>query len=332
MATLSVSASPTAGYGLRHDLIAAVAIAGLGVIGYFVFPDDLAFLTRVIGLAFLVISLDLVTGYCGVATLGHAALFGIAAYAAGNVCIVGVTDPILMLVVGALAGAGAGLISGALVARFRGLPQLVLSIAFGQLVGALANKLSSVTGGSDGLSGITPGSVLGLFHFDMFGRTGYVFSVVVLMLTMVALSRFARSPFSLLCRAIKDDSLRARMIGAAVYPRLVVMYCVAGAVAGIGGGLTAINTGVVGLDSVGFERSAEALIMLILGGAGSLWGALIGTVLFELFAHYVSAASPFHWMILVGVLLIVVVLFFPRGLVNEVARRVEDLRQARAAR
>jgi len=331
MATLSVGLG-SSGSGLRSDLVAAAAVVVFGVIGYVVFPDDLAFLTRVIGLAFLVISLDLVTGFCGVATLGHAALFGIAAYAAGNACLAGVTDPILMLLIGACAGAGAGLISGALVARFRGLPQLVLSIAFGQLVGALANKLSSVTGGSDGLAGITPGAVFGVFSFDMFGRTGYVFSVAVLMLTMVVLSRFARSPFSLLCRAIKDDSLRARMIGAAVYPRLVVMYCVAGAVAGIGGALTAVNTGVVGLDGVGFERSAEALIMLILGGAGTLWGALIGTVLFELFAHFVSAASPFHWMILVGVLLIVVVLFFPRGLVNEVTRRVAEIRQARAAR
>ncbi|MFL9500515.1 branched-chain amino acid ABC transporter permease [Rhodopseudomonas palustris] len=332
MATLSVTAAPSAWAGLRNDLIAAAVIAVLGAIGYFVYPDDLAFLIRVIGLAFLVISLDLVTGYCGVATLGHAALFGVGAYAAGNFCLAGVTDPILMLLIGALAGTATGLVSGLLVTRFRGLPQLVLSIAFGQLVAALANKLSSITGGSDGLAGISPSPVFGIFNFDMFGRTGYVFSVIVLLVTMVTLLRFARSPFALMCRAIKDDTLRTRMIGVSVYPRLVVMYCVAGAVAGLGGALTAINTGVVGLDSVGFERSAEALIMLILGGAGNLWGALIGAILFELFHHYVSTASPFHWMILVGVLLIVVVLFFPKGLVNEVTRRIGDFRQARAAR
>ncbi|MGP9811274.1 branched-chain amino acid ABC transporter permease [Rhodopseudomonas sp. NSM] len=332
MTTASVTAAPVATAGLRNDLMAAAIIAGLGAIGYFVFPDDLAFLTRVIGLAFLVISLDLVTGYCGVATLGHAALFGVAAYAAGNAALAGITDPIAMLLVGAVAGTCTGLVSGLLVTRFRGLPQLVLSIAFGQLVAALANKLSSITGGSDGLAGISPGPIFGVFSFDIYGRTGYVFSLVVLLVAMVALLRFARSPFSLMCRAIKDDTLRARMIGVRVYPRLVIMYCVAGAVAGVGGAVAAINTGVVGLDSVGFERSAEALIMLILGGAGNLWGALIGTILFELFHHYVSAASPFHWMILVGLLLIVVVLFFPRGLVNEVVRRVEDFRQARAAR
>ncbi|MGX7745518.1 branched-chain amino acid ABC transporter permease [Rhodopseudomonas parapalustris] len=332
MATLSVTAATTAWTGLRNDLIAAVVIAVLGAIGWFVYPDDLAFLTRVIGLAFLVISLDLVTGYCGVATLGHAALFGVGAYAAGNFCLAGVTDPILMLLIGALAGVATGLVSGLLVTRFRGLPQLVLSIAFGQLVAALANKLSSITGGSDGLAGISASPVFGIFNFDMFGRTGYVFSVIVLLITMVVLLRFVRSPFALMCRAIKDDTMRTRMIGVSVYPRLVVMYCVAGAVAGLGGALTAINTGVIGLDSVSFERSAEALIMLILGGAGNLWGALIGTILFELFHHYVSAASPFHWMILVGVLLIVVVLFFPKGLVNEVTRRIGDFRQARAAR
>ena len=332
-ASVSIDAvPPRAASGLRNDALAAVAIAALAAIGYFVYPDDLAFLIRVIGLAFLVISLDLVTGYCGVATLGHAALFGVAAYAAGNACLAGITDPILMILVGIVAGACTGLVSGLLVTRFRGLPQLVLSIAFGQLIAALANKLSSITGGSDGLAGISPTPIFGVFNFDMFGRNGYIFSVAVLLVTMVVLLRFARSPFALMCRAIKDDTLRARMIGVAVFPRLVVMYCIAGAVAGIGGALTAINTGVIGLDSVGFERSAEALIMLILGGAGKLWGALIGAILFELFAHYVSAASPFHWMIMVGVLLIVVVLFFPKGLVNEVGRRVGDLRRGRAAK
>jgi branched-chain amino acid transport system permease protein len=283
------------------------------------FPDDLAFLTRLIGLAFLVLSLDLVTGYCGVATLGQAALFGVSAYATGNACIAGLTDPIALVLVGIVAGALAGLLSGALITRFRGLPQLVISIAIGQLVGALSNKLSSVTGGSDGLSGIVPGPVLGRFAFDMYGRTGYAFSAVVLGVVFALLIRFVRSPFGLLCRGIKDDDLRAQMIGAAVYPRLVIMYGVSGAVAGVGGALTAITTGVVGLDGVGFERSAEALVMLVLGGAGNLWGALTGAVLFQIFEHIVSATSPFHWMTMVGLLLILIVVFAPKGLSHGVA-------------
>jgi branched-chain amino acid transport system permease protein len=296
--------------------LGALAIIALGAVGYFLFPDDLALLTRLIGISFLVLSLDLVTGYCGVATLGHAAQFGVAAYAVGIACVRGVTDPVALLAIGIVAGTLMGLISGALIARFRGLPQLVLSIAIGQLVAALANKLQWLTGGSDGMSGILPGKVFGIYNFDMYSRTAFLFSLATLVVVFMALSRFVRSPFGLLCRGIKDDDLRARMIGVAVYPRLVIMYGVAGAVAGVGGALTAISTGVVGLDSVGFERSAEALVMLVLGGAGHLWGALVGALIFQIFEHIVSAANPFHWMTLVGLLLILIVVFAPRGLIE----------------
>jgi branched-chain amino acid transport system permease protein len=311
---VGVMASPR--IAVPVELRAVAIMLTLATLGYVLFPDDLAFLTRLISIALLVLSLDLVTGYCGVATLGHSAIFGVSAYVVGNICLAGPSDPLLLLVAGALAGALMGLASGVLITRFKGLPQLVLSIAVGQLIAALANKVSSLTGGSDGLSGISPGRVFGIYAFDMYGRTGYVFSVAVLMIVFVVLLRVVRSPFGLLCRAIKDDSLRARMIGARVYPRLVLMYGVSGIVAGIGGALAAINTGVVGLDSIGFERSAEALVMLVLGGAGSLWGALIGSVAFQVFEHYVSAANPFHWMTMVGALLIAVVLFTPKGLVS----------------
>lgn len=301
-----------------QEAVGALGIIVLGAIGYFLYPDDLAFLTRLIGIAFLVLSLDLVTGYCGVATLGHAAQFGVGAYAAGIACVRGITDPIALLAIGVFAGTVMGLISGALITRFRGLPQLVLSIAVGQLVAALANKLSWLTGGSDGLSGITPGKVFGIFNFDMYSRTAFLFSLGVLVIVFVLLQRFVRSPFGLMCRGIKDDDLRAKMIGVSIYPRLVVMYGVAGAVAGIGGALTAISTGVVGLDSVSFERSAEVLVMLVLGGTGHLWGALAGAIIFMIFEHIVAAANPFHWMTLVGLLLILIVVFAPRGLIEPV--------------
>ena len=321
---------PRRGSSFQAEAAGLLAVAVLGAIGYFAFPDDLAFLTRLISIAFLVLSLDLVTGYCGVATLGQAALFGVGAYAAGNACIAGVTNPLILLVIGAVAGMLMGLISGALITRFHGLPQLVLSIAIGQLVSSLANKLSSWTGGSDGLSGITPAPIFGIFKFDMFSRTSYVFSLVMLAVVMTLLLRFVRSPFGLLCRAIKDDDLRVLMIGASPYPRLVIMYGVSGIVAGLGGALMAINTGVVGLDSVSFERSAEVLVMLVLGGAGNLWGALAGAVIFQVFEHIVSAANPFHWMTLVGLLLIVIVIFAPRGIGYGVVSLWTSLTQRRS--
>lgn len=323
---------PRTGFSFQTEALGLLVVAGVGAIGYFAFPDDLAFLTRLISITFLVLSLDLVTGYCGVATLGQAALFGVSAYAAGNACIAGITDPLLLLLIGAFTGMLMGLVSGALITRFQGLPQLVLSIAIGQLVSSLANKLASLTGGSDGLSGITPAPVFGVFSFDMYSRTSYVLSLATLAIVLMLLLRFVRSPFGLLCRGIKDDSLRALMIGASPYPRLILMYGVSGVVAGIGGALMAINTGVVGLDSVSFERSAEVLVMLVLGGAGNLWGALAGAVIFQIFEHIVSAANPFHWMTLVGVLLIVIVIFAPRGIGQGAASLWMSFLQRRAGR
>lgn len=315
-ALLAIPAETQSRMPFARELTSGAVIGALGFVAYLLFPNDLAFLTRVLVLALLVLSLDLVTGYGGVATLGQAALFGVSAYTAGVACVHGITDPIILLLLGIVSGTLAGLMSGAIITRFAGLPQLVLSIAIGQLVYALANKMSGVTGGSDGLSGIAPAAIFGVFKFDLWGKTGYFFSLCVLIVVFVILLRIVRSPFGLLVRALKDDPVRAGALGAPAYLPLILMYGISGAVAGAGGALTAITTGVVGLDSLNFERSADALVMLVLGGTGSLWGALAGVVVVQVFEHVVVAANPFHWMILVGLLLIFVVVFLPRGLVH----------------
>lgn len=310
---------------MRHpvvnDFAGAVAIAAAGALGYVLFPDNLALLVRLVTAALLVLSLDLVTGYCGVATLGHAALFGIGAYAAGIASLHGADEPTAMLIIGALAGGVAGVLSGAIITRVSNLAQLVLSIAIVQLIQAFANKADWLTGGSDGLSGIEPAPVVGLFPFDLYEKTAYLLSLSVLLVTFLVLRRIVRSPFGLLCQAIKQDPLRVAALGGAAYPALVKMYFISGFVAGLGGALAAMTTGVVGLDSVSFDRSASALVMLALGGTGTLFGGLLGSTVFEIFEHLVSAANPFHWLILVGLLLIVVVLFLPQGLQSAFVRR-----------
>lgn len=299
----------------QRDLAAVLVIAVAGVAGYVLFPDNLALLTRIIAIMLLVLSLDLVTGYCGVATLGHAALFGAGAYAAGIAAVTfGITEPLSMIGIGAVAGAVAGLVSGVVILRGHGLAQLVLSIAVIHLFHEAANKASAYTGGSDGLSGIAPDPLLGLFAFDLWGRTAYVFGIVLLIAVFVLLRILVRSPFGMLCRGIRQDPVRVSAMGASVKASLIRMYVISGAVAGIGGALNAVSTQVVGLDSLSFTNSAEALVMLVLGGAGSLFGALAGTVVFMWFEHVVSAANPFHWLTIVGALLIAVVLFAPKGL------------------
>jgi branched-chain amino acid transport system permease protein len=313
------------------SLIGIVAIIVLGMIGYFLFPNNLALLTRIIAIALLVLSLDLVTGYCGVATLGHAALFGAGAYGAGIASAhYGISDPLLMTLIGAVAGALAGLLSGLVILRAHGLPQLVLSIAVIHLFHEAANKASAWTGGSDGLSGISPDALLGLFPFDLWGRTAYFYGLALLLVVFVLLSVLVRSPFGMLARGVREDPLRIAAMGASVQSVLLRTYIISGIVAGVGGALTAISTQVVGLDSLSFTLSAEALVMLVLGGTGSLYGALIGTVVFMWFEDVVSAANPFHWLTMVGALLILVVLFAPKGLYGTVAAFAARSRRTRS--
>ncbi|MBB4191659.1 MULTISPECIES: branched-chain amino acid ABC transporter permease [Rhizobium] len=322
---------------LRHrravnaDLLGVAAITAIAAVGYFAFPDNLALLTRMITIALLVLSLDLVTGYCGVATLGHAALFGSGAYAAGILSAhYGINDPLLMMLAGISGGAVAGLLSGAIILRAHGLPQLVLSIALIHLFHEFANKASAWTGGSDGLSGIAPDPIFGIFEFDLYGHTAFFFGMTLLVIVFVLLRLLVRSPFGMLCRGIRQDPLRIRAMGGSPKAALIKMYVISGAVAGVGGALNAISTQVVGLDSLSFTQSAEALVMLVLGGTGSLFGALSGTVIFMFFEDYVSAANPFHWLTMVGALLIAVVLFAPKGLYGTAAALIGRRKETRA--
>ncbi|WP_210347952.1 branched-chain amino acid ABC transporter permease [Agrobacterium rosae] len=315
---------------LVRDFIGISVIVVAAVIGYMLFPDNLALLTRILAIALLVLALDLVTGYCGVATLGHAALFGSGAYAAGILSAhFGINDPLLMTLAGLVGGAISGLLCGAIMLRAHGLPQLVLSIALIHLFHELANKMSSWTGGSDGLAGIAPDPVFGMFEFDLYGQTAYVFGVVLLLIVFAFLRILVRSPFGMLSRGVRQDTLRIRAMGASPSSVLIRMYVISGAVAGLGGALNAISTQVVALDTLSFTQSAEALVMLVLGGTGSLFGALAGTLIFMLFEDYVSAANPFHWLTMVGALLIAVVLFAPKGLYGTAADYVSRRREAK---
>lgn len=316
------------GGSLKRDVIGVIVIVVFAALGYVLFPDNLALLTRILAVALLVLSLDLVTGYCGVATLGHAALFGSGAYAAGILSAhYGINDPLLMTVGGIVAGAVAGFLCAAIMLRAHGLPQLVLSIALIYLFHEFANKASSWTGGSDGLAGIMPDPVFGLYEFDLFGHTAYFFGVGLLLIVFVLLRILVRSPFGMLCRGIKEDPLRIRAMGASPNVALTKMYVISGAVAGTGGALSAISTQVVALDALSFTQSAEALVMLVLGGTGSLSGALAGTLIFMLFEDYVSAANPFHWLTMVGALLIAVVLFAPKGIYGTAAAWISRRRE-----
>lgn len=302
------------------DAVPVLVMAAGGLAAFWLFPNDLGLLTRILAAALFVMSLDMVLGYCGIATLGHAAMFGTGAYAAGIVAVNWISDPLALLAVGGVAGGLIALATGALILHARGLTLLMLTIAVAQIVQEVANKARDWTGGSDGLSGIDPAPVLGLFRFDLYGRTSYLFALAVLIVGFLVARRIVRSPFGLACRGVREEPLRIAALGGSPRRYLVSMYAVAGVFAGIAGALTAITSGIVGLDSVGFSWSAEAMIMLVLGGTGRLYGAVIGTVAFMAIHHILASTDPFHWMLFIGLFLMGIVLFLPGGIASLSAR------------
>ncbi|MBP2296469.1 branched-chain amino acid ABC transporter permease [Azospirillum rugosum] len=309
----------TAGRRLRRAALDGAAVpvmAVLGLAAFWLFPNDLGLMTRIAATALYVLSLDLVLGFGGIATLGQAAMFGTGAYAAGIAAVNLVDEPITLLAIGGVAGGLIALVTGALILHARGLTLLMLTIAVVQIVQEVANKARDWTGGSDGLSGIDPAPVLGLFRFDLYGRTSYLFALAVLIVGYLVARRIVRSPFGLACRGVKEDPLRVAALGGSPKRYLVALYAVAGVFAGVAGALTAVTSGIVGLDSASFSWSAEALVMLVLGGTGRLYGAVIGTVAFMTIHHILASSDPFHWMLFIGLFLMAIVLFAPGGITS----------------
>jgi branched-chain amino acid transport system permease protein len=297
---------------LPVELIVPLVALALALI----LPGQLGFLTQIATMAVVVLGLDLVLGYAGVVTLGHAAFFGVGAYAAGLLAIHVVRDPLIGLVAGGLAGGSVAFLSGLIVLRGRGLSLIMMTVAVAQIMLEVANKARFLTGGDDGLSGIEPGKILGLFEFDFTGRTAFVYSVAVLTIVLFILRRVVQSPFGLTCIGIREDRLRMAAMGCNVVNHLRVVYALGGSIAGVGGALSAQTVQVVGLHSLSFSVSAEALVILILGGTGRLWGALVGTLAFMTIHHVAAELDPFRWMFAIGAILIALVLVAPGGIVN----------------
>lgn len=290
---------------------APVLTLALGLAACASMPDQLGLLTRIFIVGLFVLSLDLVVGIAGLATLGHAAMFGTGAYAAGVFALHVAPDPLLGLGIGLVAGALLAGLSGAFLLRYQGFTFLMLTVAVSQLVLSVAHKARGWTGGDDGLSGYTMGPLLGRFEFDLEGRVAAYYALAILVLGFYVARRLVDSPFGLAVRGIHESRARMAALGTPVYRRLLGIYTVAGALAGVAGALSAQTTAVVGLDSLSFALSAEVLVMLILGGAGRLSGALVGAAVFLVLHHTASSINPYHWLFIVGGLLMLVVLFPP---------------------
>jgi branched-chain amino acid transport system permease protein len=258
-----------------------------------------------------------VVGFAGIVTLGHAAYFGVGAYTAGMVSAhLGWTEPISALLLAGFVAAIVGLITGAVLLRYHGLTLLMLTLATAICLQEFANVNEDVTGGFDGLTGVSFTPLLGLFEYDLWGHTYYWYSMVVLFLVFVVVRIMVNSPFGMSLVGIRENSARMHAIGTPVYRRLVTVYGVSAGIAGLAGGLFAESNAYVTLDVLSFARSGTILIILILGGVGRLYGAFAGAVAYLVLEDELAKMSPEFWEFGVGLLLVLTVMFARGGLLG----------------
>ena len=279
-------------------------------------PDYLLLASQVAIAALFVLSLDLILGFAGIVSLGHAAYFGTGAYTAGLISKWGWGEPLTGLFMAAVAAGLFGYVTSFIIARFRHLPLIMITLGIGLLLQESANSASWLTGGFDGLQGIHTWPILGKFRFDLYGYAAYGYALAALFVIFLGARRLIHSPFGLALRGIRDNSQRMRAIGATTHSHIRTIYTIAAMIAGAAGAILAQTTETVSLEVLGFQRSADVLVMLILGGTGRLYGGLLGAVVYMVARDQFSGLNPQYWYFWIGLLLIAVVVVLPNGLLG----------------
>jgi branched-chain amino acid transport system permease protein len=278
-------------------------------------PSYLVLASQIAITALFVLSLDLILGFSGIVSLGHAAYFGIGAYTAAlMIADLGWNEPISGFLCAGLVAAASGLLSGWLLLRYRGLALLVLTLSTTIMLQQLGNLFRDFTGGYDGIPGVTVAPLFGRFDYDLYGHTYYLYCLAVLLVCFYAVRRIVYAPFGRALIGIRENVGRMHAVGSPVHRRLVTAYTISAGLAGIAGALFAQTNTLVTLGVFDFDQSATVLIMLILGGAGWLYGAFVGATLYMVLQNELAKASPEFWQFGVGLLLIVVVLVVRRGI------------------
>jgi len=275
----------------------------------FLVPGRHLILTEIAWLALFALSLDLILGYAGIISLGHAAFFGLGSYLAALLAKRGIiNEPVLALVLSGVCAAVLGFATSFLVLRGSDLTRLMVTLGVALIMREIANQIPDITGGADGLQGVVIGPILGVFQFDIFGHVAYAYCLAVLFVLFLLARRVVYSPFGLSLRAVKGNPLRAASISISVNARLVAIYTFAAFYAGIAGALLAQTTAFASLDVFSFERSADLLLVLIIGGTGYLYGGLIGAVIFKLMQDWIANLTPQYWQFWIGLVLVLIVL------------------------
>ncbi|MDH4190851.1 MAG: branched-chain amino acid ABC transporter permease [Betaproteobacteria bacterium] len=287
---------------------------------FVLFKSYLSLASQVAITALFALSLDLILGYAGIVSLGHAAFFGLGAYSAGLIAKHGWGEPLTGLILASAIAGLAGYAASFIIARFRHLALIMITLGLSLVLHEAANSASWLTGGADGLQGVRMWPLLGYFRFDLYGTTAYAYSLVVLFLVFLAARRLVHSPFGLALRGIRENALRMPAIGAPSHAHIRKIYTIAAVMAGVAGALLAQTTSTVSLEVLSFQRSADVLVILILGGAGRLYGGILGAVIYMVARDQFSGINPQYWYFWIGLLLIVVVMLLPNGILGGLAR------------
>ena len=291
-------------------------------------PDYLVLASQVAITALFALSLDLILGFSGIVSLGHAAYFGVGAYTAGFLSVWGWGEPLTGLVVAGLAAGLVGYVTSFVIARFRHLALIMITLGFCLLLQEAANDANWLTGGFNGLQGIHTWKLLGTFDFDLYGYTAYAYALAGLFVIFLVARRIIHSPFGLALRGIRENGVRMPAIGAPTHSHIRTIYTIAAIIAGIAGALLTQTTETVSLEALGFQRSADVLVMLIIGGTGRLYGGLIGAAVYMVARDQFSGLNPQYWYFWIGLLLIAIVMFLPDGILGGLAlleRRIAAL-------
>jgi branched-chain amino acid transport system permease protein len=279
---------------------------------------------RVVVLGLAAMALNFLLGYTGVLSFGHAAYFGLGAYGAGMTIRYLVPSTSLGIVIGTLVGTIAGALIGPLIIRLRGVYFAMVTIAFGQVFYFIAFRWNSVTGGDDGLTGWTRQPLdFGFASVDIQHnqRAFYYLILVVFALAVGAMAWLLRSPFGRTLIAIRENERRARFLGIPVDQHIWISWVISCAAVSAAGALYALLNNFVDPRALYWTQSGDFVIMAVLGGMRSFWGPLLGAAIFVVLQDYLSSETQ-NWMSFVGLFFVLVVLFFPRGILGAIRRKV----------
>jgi branched-chain amino acid transport system permease protein len=288
----------------------------LALAAFFVFPSDLPLGTQVLVMALFVLSLDLALGFAGILSLGHAMFFGFGAYLAGFIALAGWHEPVSAALLAGLAAGVLALLLGPLVVFYSGLAQIMVTLSLMLILYEAANKATWLTGGDDGLGGIELDPLFGIFRWTVYGQTSYLYALGWLFLIFMLARRLIASPFGVALQGFRENRNRMLLIGAPVHWHLIRVYAISGFIAGIAGALSAQTTKFVSLNTLSLNLSVDVLVMLVLGGTGRLYGALLGATVYTLVHHFAAEWNPYHWMFVIGGMLVFVVRFARGGVLG----------------